>query len=743
VELAYGSDTTRMRAAPLEIRPMPDTIHDDQLEYYVTLDLGSDSMAACFQHLEDQTPTLIDLQRLAETLAPPKEGQLPVEFLLEEDNRTKAPRLRTRISLRPFQPSKLPESHAGLRLPVDKDKTIFGFFHREGRVLGEPLLPNPKLLFQTHVRDVIPRLVKAASETHEEVQYEAGDLLKHLTAQVLNNFVLGADELRQHAKRRGETFDPQRVLLTVTVPNVYSQTHARDLEDFIRRHVPVGAVHAMYESDAVAHFMVGEPQLLDPPEVKNFKERIQNCLAKQQANPKDRGGCRILTIDIGRGTTDLSLFVYDSSHQAEGVGLGFVVAARTGRSHGGARLSYILAEHLDARIQSVLERYKTNEGTPTKLKEAIDEKRTSVSLLRLPSRMAGRARLLASAERYVEKLKQILDERYRLKLDGKTSEEISALAKDLAAVVTSEVEAAGAINLAGEASEAVRTALNGMRVDLERAISFPKHLPGRGLTALFRSLLQPFGRVAGRADPFYALREKIEAYVRANVDEPLKWLREMAEKREIGEGALFRSEDTFVIVAGQASQFHPLQRAIRSRIKGEFQIPADKGGNLLSLQGALSKLACCYGAQWYYRPRVRCTNPHEILGTFGFLKRGGVPALLSLDMRELNQRNPVPVELQPGQHWFVFEPVYRPPVTITDATEINRITAQGTMAFVRTLDRSGRLAVHYQGVEEGITIVPIGALQSLPTFGNVSEDIYLKTWPEALPDVPPNSSHSH
>src|SRR5262245_48210914 len=122
----------------------------DRFDYYVTLDLGSESMAACFQHRESRTPIPIDLQWLATRLLPTRAGQLGAELLCEENEKAPSVRLRTRISLeggRQRQP--LSPDHATLVLQDEDHITLFGYFHPEGRALGAKLLPNPKLLFQT------------------------------------------------------------------------------------------------------------------------------------------------------------------------------------------------------------------------------------------------------------------------------------------------------------------------------------------------------------------------------------------------------------------------------------------------------------------------------------------------------------------------------------------------------------------------------------------------------------------
>ena len=140
------------------------------LPYLITLDLGSESMAACFQHRSGRRPAPINLQALAHDLVPQDAGKTPLD-LLKEDDGVVSPRLRTRISLRAEkQPTPLPPEHAQIRFNKSLGNSIFNFFHREGEALSSNrLIPNPKLLFQTGIREIVP-WVKGPEPESWEVQ---------------------------------------------------------------------------------------------------------------------------------------------------------------------------------------------------------------------------------------------------------------------------------------------------------------------------------------------------------------------------------------------------------------------------------------------------------------------------------------------------------------------------------------------------------------------------------------------
>jgi hypothetical protein len=727
-----GNDTTTPQP-PASRRDRPAVA----LEYFVSLDLGSESMAASFQHRNGLRPVIINLQAMAGRLRPQAAGMDPVDLLRDDDQQTISPRLRTRVSLRERkQPSPLPDDHAILSLEKGSGDSIFEFFHFEGEALGsERLIPNPKLLFQTGIRAVIPRI----EGPNGKVQYEPAEILQHMTVQILNNFVLNAKELQDDALSRGyAAFDRSKAHLTITVPNVYSLTHVRRLESFIRRHVGVGDVQTMYESDAIAHFMIGKlPD--DPLEVKEMKNRIGRAL--EQSKGADVGNCLVLTIDVGKGTTDLSLFNYDFNHKAKT--FTHDVLGRTGRSHGGARLSFILADHLNSQICHVLKVFEGDSRTDALLRKAIVERRPYVSLLSQPDRAAGRGSILGAAEKLIEAVKRRIDERYRIEIAP-----LEDLIKKLADILVQEIAGASAIGplLAGAQTPEVahmEQQMKSLRDALIASLRFPEVLPGgSGAFSTLHRVLARFLRKQQTTDgPFFRLRERLERYVQQNVEEPLAWLVEMAEAREQParrRRQLFTdSQDrVFVVVAGQASRFEPIRRAIRDKVRETLNISTDSGGNLLFMPSALAKMSCCFGSQWYYRAALHCSNPEEIMGTYAFARQAAPFGLVNLDMRIFNQKNEQqPVNLANGDYWLIFQPRHLPKGHMSSEN-----LDPDTVAYIRTFSFSqgGQIEVCYRGWGNSIELTEgdvVSEVEYEATFGDVGEEveeIYVKTWPEAV-----------
>lgn len=575
------------------------------------------------------------------------------------------------------------------------------------------------------------------------VRYEPAELLEHLTAQILNNFVLKAKELREDAQHRGHPdFDRKRTHLTITVPSTYSPTHIRRLERFIRRHVDVGVVETMYESDAVAHFMMD--MLTDElPEVRDMKLHIAR---KLRASARvGTASLRLVTIDIGRGTTDFSLFHFDLDHSART--FTYNVLARTGRGHGGARLSYILAEHMNVRISSVLDSFSEDPELDPRVKHAIQERRSRMSVLDQPDTAVGRGTVLHAAERLTEAIKRNLDDDYQVR----ASASLDTFAMDLASVLCQEIAHATSIvpilALAGpvvdETAEARRlwSEIEKIREALAAALCLPPALPTARKSGLNR-ILSRFGNPSSPVDDaFVELRERLEHYIRRTVDNPLQQLIEMAEGRD-KEGkrrGLFSLETvpTFVVVAGQASHFGPIRKAIREQVRETMDLPTGLEGHLLFLPGRLAKLACCLGALWCYRAPLHCNNPEEMLGTYGFLQRFSPFELVNLDMRRLNKmEEPQEVLLMNGEYWLIFQPRYLPPGRMS-AAEMDA----DSVAYIQTFrfSHGGQVRVRYLGLERGMEVSERDRVHEVrieSTVGDIrgrEDKIYADTWPDILP----------
>src|SRR5947209_6781839 len=129
-----------------------------EIQYYVALDLGSESMAAYYESRRTDAGGMIHLQAHAAELL----GQASPELLKE--NGKPSPRLRTRIGLEDGrQPYPLPLSHALLDFLDTESRrldgygeSLFSYFYLPDQEFGRTILPNPKIPFQEGGAGVVP-----------------------------------------------------------------------------------------------------------------------------------------------------------------------------------------------------------------------------------------------------------------------------------------------------------------------------------------------------------------------------------------------------------------------------------------------------------------------------------------------------------------------------------------------------------------------------------------------------------
>jgi hypothetical protein len=228
------------------------------------------------------------------------------------------------------------------------------------------------------------------------------------------------------------------------------------------------------------------------------------------------------------------------------------------------------------------------------------------------------------------------------------------------------------------------------------------------------------------------LREKIEKYVEENVVNLLGQLWDMAALRSrdmAGGGSLahhrgnvFDIGHTFALVAGQASQFKPIGRALESKFGG-MDIPPS---HVYFLEGSLAKEACCIGAVVFQRSKHKLMNREELHGTYGFLRA----VRFGNDFRAVNMSkirkggNDLVSFPYVGEYWLIYSP--RPDLSKGQPPRLH----DGATALIQHFEGS-EFRVEYDPAERAIKIngEPIN---KLGTYGYVNESIYPKVWPEVL-----------
>jgi hypothetical protein len=672
-----------------------------EIQYYVALDLGSESIAAYYESRRTNAEGMIRLQvHAAELLGHDSPDLLP-------ENGKPSPRLRTRIGLEDGrQPHPLPISHAlldfldseGRRLD-GYDESLFSYFYLPDQEFSRTILPNPKIPFQEGGAGVIPQV--AAMGSSEPVQHPPEQLLAHLTVQVLRNLVLRSPELRR--------VDPKEIHLVLTVPNVYSLVHVKDLVDFIKANSGVGGVSFLYESDAVSYLLLDAPRGGGLEDLETFKQRLRG--------RKNQQALRIATIDVGRGTTDLSLVEIQeplrSSKAADGAAYTgsdqrqHFVFARTGKSDGGNRLSYIFAEYYEEVVRQV---FASQKGTPP------------FSFLKVKGTVGAlQAFALAALEDLIEEIKIHMTQDYRLTLSQtKQLELVEAVVQRLMHSLDPSWDSTG---------NPSDPKLSELYTELRRNLILPAELP-RNLRGWFSSIRRSAKRQAGgsaREERLVRLREDLESYVHRNVVHLIDELADMAKKREgLGKRKETLDKDnTFVVVAGQASQFEPVANAIREHLAKEYDLPKE---NIHSLRNANAKEACCRGAVHFLRAKVNLANPEELHGVYGFLNAAPTneeDTFKPADMSLIRSGGECTVTFNAfSEFWLIFSP--RVEVGPGRLPQLH----DGTTAMIRSFEGS-RFRIRYDPDRLAL-YVNDEEVRVLATFGNINESIYPKIWPEVL-----------
>lgn len=725
------------------------------MKYHVALDLGSDSMAAYFA--SDRESRMVPLQEYAPLTVTNRRP----DFLRTPDGNGEmkvSPRLRSRIVLSSNQSDpNLPESHATLDFwdvshaePMLQDgyrQSIFDFWQPE---LTPPLmnttLPNPKVMFQYGVEDAFPA---ARTLSGEAMHLTPEVVASHLTVQVLRNLVLRSGPLKR--------IDPKEIEVVLTVPNVYSVEHADNLREAVERMAGVGRVTTISESDALAYYYLAERR----PTVR---------VSQEEEDPKIPSPVtQILTIDVGRGTTDLSLMQTQRVEGEERVW----VRARTGRSSGGGELTYLFVQFYEREIRRV---FREHGELLAYRSEALSREQTEppMSFLWLKNRaladadpMYGKA-FYAMAE-LVEEAKRAFGDHYLFKTPASAQAHITTIVDALmrfteyafidvpgwkegkvAEIEQFRAHLVDALNVNAQLGVGRGASLalsNGRSIKGEMNGWWQRTVAGIRGSRRVAVAEPPTVRALPETDRTNLdwLARNVRDYVRKNVHHLLVELGTMVanqedraefaqaesldEKVDVALRALVEPGRTHVVVGGQASQFGPLKRAIYGLFR---PMQGEELAALTMLVGQDAKDACCQGAVIYATSGHQPQNRDALHGSYGFIDiaRTEGAGVYPVDTRKLNDegedrvRTPTDVA-----RYLVFTPgTFGGPDDEIDEAMLSRL---GRF-------RGREYCVSY-GRDEGDSIRRLrvdGDEVRLSTFGDLKDNIWKKVWPDQLPREP-------
>ena len=671
--------------------------------YHVAVDFGSESMAACYIEPHMLEPQDIDLQARAKAIVP------SFEPLLEEDGAV-SKRLRTRIAL-VSKTQVIDEARLQQQLQVPLDKSDFAYFHEPYQEYARDLLPNLKLMYQAAITSLLPASVTARPE----------QLLPTIIVQILSGIVFQDGAFLQHAKAHAGKLTGSMIHLLLTIPNVYSISHASKLRRFVSEHLQVGGeklaeVETIYESDAIAHFLMWKRPT--PP------QSIASAVRRIRVATETGKRFNLATIDIGRGTTDVSFSTFEG--RADG-GWDYDLKARTGRAHGGGRLTYLIAEAIGDALAGAFT--KAAEGAPEPVQKVLKEHH-----IRLTRRSAGGlksdATIIAAAEEYIEAIKRNWDENLHLSNAAAVYAKIDPILKQFEGMLKGQIP-----------DEVIKRLLP----LLAEAFRIPENLPGAVTPGFWKSLLGSKTPEPGGNRAFATLRGKVDQYVASNTDDVVSWMEEMVRANEKESrthfGSLLKNSETIVLIAGQAGQFPPLREALKSRVRS-WDLDDETDGNIVFLKGQEAKYACCHGAVMRHRLPVTNLRPRSVMGTYGFLSQvvGGGLMLVDMTKFQIEKEAQTVVLTKKAFHSFVFAPRHFAGKAIKGDTLDILLAGGDALAYLWPISEGGGVTVTNLG-DRGIELVyeddakQKTEVRDDAAFGDViipGEDIYTRTWPEVL-----------
>jgi hypothetical protein len=678
-------------------------------QYRIALDLGSESMAAYCQESQPRG-VMIPLQEHAEALTKARDLDL-----LKEGNKL-SPRLKTLITMETNrQPLSLPDDHATLDLLAGDNystRCLFGYFH--SNTPNSPyVLPNPKVPFQWGCGSIIPAVPSTAGEN---AQYNPLQLVQHITTQVIRNFVLKSSVLRHAA--------PRQIHLTLTVPNVYSLSHVEEIRRYVEAQTELGAVDVLYESDAIAYsLLVAKDAAADPKELQEIKDEIRTRKLRYKR-------LRMLTVDVGRGTTDMSVVEVREPPTPSDKGQHWVYG-RTGSCDAGNQLSYYFVEFYDRLMRYVFQKHKYTEAHFTFLS------------LKDPSLITAQRNVNRLLENHIELIKKSvrLKRSRKLVLEGLDSaEQLSQLDR----ILDQYFQYIHGNNW--KIDNDLKRRMEPVLADLRKAMTLPKKFlgdfqqtllkprssirgwrKGRPLNWLLRKLLGSDADELEKKDALNELVGKILTYTEDRVCGLVEYLRTMVEEHRVAgaKGNAFESSYSFAVIAGQGAQFDPLRRGLRRAIM-RLGIPDHQ---IYQLTRKEAKEACCQGAVQYQLLGYEHMNPNMLFGSYGFLSAGNEP-YIPLDVLKLRTGELVEVNFpNDGMYQLIYstrailkdqEPVFSDGYTAL----VKQVFPGEYPARTTSIRYSLAQRALYLGNEE---------IRVLPNFGSVPAAIYPKVWPEISP----------
>jgi len=680
--------------------------------FRISLDLGSDSTVAYVAVPGENEYKQIDLQYFLRALAADPD-------LLRDKNGRQSHRLKSRYAVNALYQSPeelvtrehpqygyvevLPKEHPHTSL-IDVDRYIVNAMASGSKVdlarnssrcffkfiddtsapfPSRVLLPNAKLIFQSGIG--LERPYEVMANNHADwIRLHPVEIIKNQVCLILENFIRAHPDVRDESNRPPKWSD---CVVVLTVPNTYSPFHREVLANSVGEALGC-EVQTITDSDAVVFYYITKVQ----PDTGLSGKEMQGMEQK------------FLTIDIGKGTTDLTLMAVNHKeasadekanrglHSAASAIMKHVfVDARTGRASGGAKMTFILAKFFESLIDLNLRR--TLESFTNLSDEEIGRlKDLHRSPLRLTTRSTAQIPEDSAQSRRLLEFERICDS-YKRELDLTSSgivfpdtgprPESQEIAEYIALITVDQASAIHDVLLTIGQRTQIYSAV-------AEAIEHPNRLRDLASQSPDSKALAPAGRRSHHRtqDPFVTkmdeiwkqLQREVEEYVHENLDQVLIELAQahvhgndniefddaaqalsfmMGTMTGIKHGDGYRPKHvrTHLILAGQGSQFKPLKNRLRKLLR-------DSGFGSIYTEQQLKQLATSNSSRHVVSPNLKTPFLQKIRGFVKEREGENLPSAVEHLAVELSGANLKDGCAYGALDWYSSNPVMQNPDAI-------------------------------------------------------------------------------
>ncbi len=675
-----------------------------KIKYIAVLDLGSESMFA-FVGKEDMT----ELQQinLQDETNISSWADLNIEDIkvYKNPNGELSMRLKNKIAIETKKGHCIKDKNKHAEIDYNGDgysNTIFQLFQKD-KAFDYDYMCNPKVIYAKGAKNILPSIKDASGNI---VELKPDEYLKHLTAQIANNLILKSEQLK--------SIKPETIKLVITIPNIYSLTHAKELTDFLKDHTKFGEIGYIYESDAVLYAsLTSDFNAFERSTRNTLSEKFR--LIKEKSNKNNK--IYLISHDIGKGTTDLSLFTSfpDESNSED---KHIWINSRTGLTKAGNALDYIFVEFFE---HQVLEVFYHNNNISTKkgfsLKNEIESKALQNEInehiqeviFRIKKNIEYKGSFFKTAYKLPKQLYNDIMRFSNNTVLKNNQNDAFYIVYNLKFACEKIIEAN--INK-GYIQDADKDKLIKQLYDLFIATSFKKRIFGISLPEKIENKITNYVNEIGKTLP---------DLLKHNAKKRAKYI------SKDGKDEFKVNSNTFVIISGQASQFKPLRETVISSYKAYFNVNEK---NIIFLEDKISKHICAIGGFLKEQTKEQhiLKNKNELLADYYLINVGAGEKWL--DYNQLKKGKEISYQTNGHPSLYYYSILDKDDDEIKKKIRNNKINIENFKSFIKNFGRNGKFQIKYNESKKYFEIndetIELGA-----TVDN-DESIYQNIWPEIL-----------